>query len=455
MEKNLAERSSTDDPYRKSGQTRRAILSAAAKLFKNEGFNATTMRRIAAAANMEAGSIYYYFRSKDQILDEVLDVGVRQLLDEVRKITKRAKAEGEPFRETLTRLIDTHLTFLLIESDFTSANIRNYPILPEKRRASHRPLREAYAKLWRSFLQTAQDAGDLRGDVSVILVNQFILGAMNWTAEWYDVQRYPVGQLSERMSKLLLDGMSAEHGEVAEVSIESFGGLRDRADFDGEAKLTRHQILRAAARILRESGYKAATLRRIASEADMEAGSVYYHFGSKEEILEEVLDLGLRDLLSGVRGAINTIRNEEDHRNRIATAIAVHLAYLFRASEFTSANIRIYGMLPEKIRSRHRPIRHEYARVWDQILRDAQQAGVLRSDIKVVPLRQVMLGALNWTVEWFDPGKAEQPGHYALSSFAGLLTKMLLDGLSTSGPAARAARRSRVGGEPGLQTTKK
>jgi TetR/AcrR family transcriptional regulator, cholesterol catabolism regulator len=455
MGKMFAQRSSTDEPYRKSGQTRRAILSAAAKLFRNEGFNATTMRRIAEAANMEAGSIYYHFRSKDQILDEVLDVGVRQLLDEAKKITKRAKAEGEPFRETLTRLIDTHLTFLLIESDFTSANIRNYPILPEKRRASHRPLREAYAKLWRSFLQHAQDAGDLRGDVSVILVNQFILGAMNWTAEWYDIQRYPVGQLSERMSQLLLDGMCAEHGEVAEVSVESFGGQRDGADFDGKAKLTRHQILRAAARILRESGYKAATLRRIASEADLEAGSVYYHFGSKEEILEEVLDLGLRDLLSGVRGAINTIRNKEDHRNRIATAIAVHLAYLFRASEFTSANIRIYGMLPEEIRSRHRPIRHEYARLWDQILRDAQQAGVLRSDIKVVPLRQVMLGALNWTVEWFDPGKAEQPGHYTLSSFAGLLTKMLLDGLSTSGPAPRAARRSRVGGEPGLQTIKK
>ncbi|MCO6392455.1 TetR family transcriptional regulator [Aliihoeflea aestuarii] len=423
-----------DEPYGKSVQTRRAILLAAAKLFSKEGYNATTMRRIAEAANLEAGSIYYHFGSKDQILDEVLDIGVRQLYEQIRGIVERSAAEGDPFRKTFAQLVDTHLCFLLKESDFTSANIRNFPMLSDKRRKAHRPLREAYAQLWRSFLQHHQD--DLRGDISVTLVSQFILGAMNWTAEWYDSERYPVSLLSERLSKLLLDGMCTKRGGTVRESLESLD-LTDGLEPAGKAERTRHQILRTAARILRESGYKAATIRRVASEAGLEAGSVYYHFGSKEEILDEVLDLGLRDLLNGVSHAAAIWPNKEDHRNRIATAIATHMAYLFRASEFTSANIRIYGMLPEGIRSRHRPVRHQYAKVWDRLLREAQTAGALRSDIKVVPLRQAMLGALNWTVEWFDPGKGDQRGYYTLSAFTDLLIKMLLDGISANGSAPK------------------
>ena len=94
-------------------------------------------------------------------------------------------------------------------------------------------------------------------------------------------------------------------------------------------------------------------------------------------------------------------------------------------------------MLPEGIRSRHRPVRHQYAKVWDRLLREAQTAGALRSDIKVVPLRQAMLGALNWTVEWFDPGKGDQRGYYTLSAFTDLLIKMLLDGISANGSAPK------------------
>ncbi|UUP19959.1 TetR/AcrR family transcriptional regulator [Nitratireductor thuwali] len=423
-----------EEPYGKSVQTRRAILLAAAQLFSKEGYNATTMRRIAEVANLEAGSIYYHFGSKDQILDEVLDIGVRQLYEQIRGIVERSAAEGDPFRKTFAQLVDTHLCFLLKESDFTSANIRNFPMLSDKRRRAHRPLRETYAQLWRSFLQHHQD--DLRGDISVTLVSQFILGAMNWTAEWYDSERYPVSLLSERLSKLLLDGMCTKRGGTVRKSVESLD-LTDGLEPAGKAERTRHQILRTAARILRESGYKAATIRRVASEAGLEAGSVYYHFGSKEEILDEVLDLGLRDLLNGVSHAAAIWPNKEDHRNRIATAIATHMAYLFRASEFTSANIRIYGMLPEGIRSRHRPVRHQYAKVWDRLLREAQTAGALRSDIKVVPLRQAMLGALNWTVEWFDPGKGDQRGYYTLSAFTDLLIKMLLDGISANGSAPK------------------
>ena len=59
----------------KSERSRDLILHSAAQLFRRQGFSATTLRQIAARAKIKAGSIYYHFDSKEQILDEVLDVG--------------------------------------------------------------------------------------------------------------------------------------------------------------------------------------------------------------------------------------------------------------------------------------------------------------------------------------------------------------------------------------------
>ncbi|PCH70557.1 MAG: TetR family transcriptional regulator [Rhodobacteraceae bacterium] len=415
---------------KKSDRTRAQILSAAARLFRDEGHSAATMRRISQAAGMEAGSIYYHFAAKEEILDAVLEIGLRDLFTKVESYWKSAKARQDGVRTVFSDMVDLHLGFLLTHSDFTSANIRTYPVLPEEMRSRHRPLRKAYAALWDDMLSWYQERGLLRTDMRVAPLRQFIIGALNWTVEWYDAARYPVEELSQRVAKLLLEGMSEE--SVRGHPLPSTGKLAEQDSGDaakGKAARSRAQVLSAAARTIRDRGYKAATMRAIAQEAGSEAGSIYYHFRSKEDILDEVLDLGLRDLLNGVRDAVADTAASKDHRGRIATAMEAHLNYLFQASEFTSANIRIYGQLPKEVRARHWPVRHEYARLWDGILKAAQNGGDIRSDIKVVPLRQVMLGALNWTVEWFDPAKSTNPDHYDLAELTGMLQKLLLDGL--------------------------
>ena len=49
-----------------------------------------------------------------------------------------------------------------------------------------------------------------------------------------------------------------------------------------------------------------------------------------------------------------------------------------------------------------------------------------------------MLGALNWTVEWFDPNKGGNPGYLSLSEFSGMLIKLLLEGIRDRENVARA-----------------
>jgi AcrR family transcriptional regulator len=414
---------SQDGLLSKSEQTRAMILAAAARYFRCQGYNAATMRKIAKFANIEAGSIYYHFLSKEDILDEVLELGLSRLYNEARQILAKAKAQDKGFQRVLSEMVDTHLTFLLSQSDFTSANIRNFPMLSEELRQKHRPLRRAYSDLWNGFLTEAQQNGCVRTDIAIKPVRQFVLGALNWTVEWYDAERYPVATLSERVTKLLLEGMATKgHSPVLTPKLDRKQFSDPEADYI-EAGQTRQQVLSAAAGIIRDRGYKAASV------AGIEAGSIYYHFRSKDDILDEVLDKGLRILLQEVTWTVSN-RKQEDNLRIVADAIEAHMECLFQASEFTSANIRTYGQLPSDVRARNWPVRHEYALLWDRILDDAQKSGGLRPDIKIVPLRQVMLGALNWTVEWFDPAKAGQEGNISLSGLVEILQKLLLSGLS-------------------------
>lgn len=167
-----------------------------------------------------------------------------------------------------------------------------------------------------------------------------------------------------------------------------------------KSERSRDLILHAAAQLFRRQGFSATTLRQIAARAKIKAGSIYYHFDSKDDILEEVLDRGLRHVFDTVKNAVARA-GKVSHRRKIGLAIEAHLVALLETSEFTSANIRIYGQLPEHLKKPHRPLRRAYAKYWDRLFLNARRAGEIRADIEIVPLRMFVIGSLNWTIEWF------------------------------------------------------
>ena len=180
----------------------------------------------------------------------------------------------------------------------------------------------------------------------------------------------------------------------------SAGGKHAALGSLSKSEKSRDQILMSAAQLFRRQGFSATTLRQIAGRAKIEAGSIYYYFDSKEAILEEILDRGLRHVFEKAKAAVKQAGNAP-HRRRISLAIEAHLVALLESSEFTSVNIRIYGQLPEHLKKPHRPLRRAYAKYWDQLFLSARRAGEIRADIEIIPLRMFVLGALNWTIEWF------------------------------------------------------
>jgi AcrR family transcriptional regulator len=175
-----------------SGRTR--ILEEAANLFVVRGYAETSLRGIAAAAGMKAGSVYYHFESKDRIIEEVLREGmtaVEQAFDAAADRT----AAGSP-QERLTAHVGAHLEALFAHGAFTAAHVTMFHTVPDEVREVIVPLRDRYERRWADLLEELAPSGSQR---DVGLARLILIGAMNSSLEWYD----PEGSES-------VDGLAAE-----------------------------------------------------------------------------------------------------------------------------------------------------------------------------------------------------------------------------------------------------
>jgi AcrR family transcriptional regulator len=186
--------------------TRERVLLEAARLFRHHGYAATTLREIADAAGVKAGSIYYHFESKEQILGEVLDKGITIVADAVRTRIE-ARPESALWRDRIAAGIEGHLWGMLHYGDFTSANMRIYGQIPASAKNRHRVVRRAYADYWDRLLESALASGELRHDTSTAMIRLFVIGALNWTGEWYNPQRGSFQDFSRQITAIVFDGI--------------------------------------------------------------------------------------------------------------------------------------------------------------------------------------------------------------------------------------------------------
>ena len=199
---------------------------------------------------------------------------------------------------------------------------------------------------------------------------------------------------------------------------------RTRAPFAKSAR-TRARILDSAARVFSQNGYAATRLTDIAEAADVKQGSLYYYFDSKDTLVAEMLRLGLKKTHEHVVSAVEALGAEASAIARLGAAIHAHAEAVIEAVDYTAANARILGQLPEELRKRHiRVDQRPYAKLWDGLLSDALDAGEIRDDLDLQTLRLLILGSLNWTVEWPDRAKRSP------EKIANLLISALFDGIT-------------------------
>lgn len=191
-------------------------------------------------------------------------------------------------------------------------------------------------------------------------------------------------------------------------------------------KVGRDGILNVAARLFREHGYGSVSLRKIAESVGIKAGSIYYHFSSKDKIVVAILDEGILAVHEQMRQVITAPPQDRDAAAILRAAIRVHLRALLDFSDYTSANVRIFGQVPQAVRDANLPVRRAYEAEWDKLLSDLQAKRALRHDVDIRRFRLMLIGALNATLEWFDPDRGSPDAladAYADVFLDGILTK--------------------------------
>jgi AcrR family transcriptional regulator len=165
------------------GNRRRELVRAAARLFRRQGFDATSTRDIAAATGMQSGSPFYHFKSKQDLLYAVMEEGMRNAIERQQALMART-GELAP-QERLRQLVRHHFDILLGPgSDFIPVMLYEARAITPRQRAALAALQSDYEAPWVPVLQALHEDGRLHAEVK--LARLLIFGALNWSAQWYD-----------------------------------------------------------------------------------------------------------------------------------------------------------------------------------------------------------------------------------------------------------------------------
>jgi AcrR family transcriptional regulator len=159
------------------------------------------------------------------------------------------------------------------------------------------------------------------------------------------------------------------------------------------------RFLDAAARLFRQKGFEATTVREIAKAAGSLPGSLHYRYPTKAALLIDLTRRGMDADLAAVRGAIAGVT---DPVERLRLALRARLEYLLSRD---AAQVILYDWRALKGKPREEMIRlrDRYEAFWSGLVYEAAGSGRLRPDLDLKMLRFLLLGAVNSVAQWYSP----------------------------------------------------
>lgn len=162
----------------------------------------------------------------------------------------------------------------------------------------------------------------------------------------------------------------------------------------------REQVLAAAAREFSAKGYESSSLRDIAAAAGVLAGSLYYHFRSKDELFATVHAEGFRQLHAALDAALEGVT---EPWARLEAACAAHLDQLVNGNDVAVVTATsLFRTMGPALQRRLNRQRDDYEQRFRALIADLD----LPRRVDRSMLRLLLLGALNWARLWYRPGKS-------------------------------------------------
>lgn len=154
-------------------------IDAAATVFADKGFHGATTHDIAAEMGIQQGSLYYYFKSKEQALQEVCEYGFENYVERMEKICVKA----QPFEAKLLAIITSHLSNYRQKNNAMKVHNDQRLYLSKESRVLLKELGTRYRRLLEQTLYEGVEQGVVRDDIDTHFIAYSVIGICNsWGA---------------------------------------------------------------------------------------------------------------------------------------------------------------------------------------------------------------------------------------------------------------------------------
>ena len=186
-----------------------------------------------------------------------------------------------------------------------------------------------------------------------------------------------------------------------------------------ESDTSRGRILEAAAFMLKSRGLSRTKLSDVAERAGMLAPSLYHHFRSKNQIVEEVMVEGIYRNTRYIMQRVEVLGSDASALERLEMAIKAHVEFLLTGDDFSSAVGQVFHDLPDETRHRVLAAYSTFDNYWRDLIVASQRSGFCRSSMDPTVMRKFLIAMLDSSNSWFRPGKlsAQEIGRQACELF--------------------------------------
>jgi AcrR family transcriptional regulator len=185
------------------GSTRREeILAVAGEVFIERGFEAATTREIAMRAGILSGALYHHFRTKEEMLFEL----VRDVYSGILARLQAVERLDIPAEETLRIAVKNHVRYVIENQKRTALVLDEFRSLTREHQRLVRRVENAYAERLDNLIRAGQESGAIRTDLEVRVARMTLVGAANWVHRWYRPAA-DAEQVANEISSILLGGL--------------------------------------------------------------------------------------------------------------------------------------------------------------------------------------------------------------------------------------------------------
>lgn len=395
----LTHASNRPSPFNRKAQhdaKRVAILSEAARLFNGKGSRATTLQDVARGLGLTKTSLYYYVRTKEELIYQCYDLALRRqhaCLDTL-------EASAAPPLECARQFF--HSQFAAWLNAREGRDIHMAALLEiASLEASHRALIEGeYVRMFkrlRRFLSAARDAGDLR-DIETISATRAILGATDWLFYWlHQVDQAAIGTTADAAWDIILHGIATTGIDYQPSTLQPGSTMnRPPQGFDREQQHRRKQeaFYKAGTWFFNKAGFNGASLDDIAEHLNVSKGAFYYHIRNKEDLLyacyERSIDITRRIHRRVMAEELSGLEKIDEIARRVFHAQNSEVGPLIRYNTITA--------LPTPRRKIILEATEETNRQFEACLREGIRDGSIRN-VDPFLARSLIAGAINASMD--------------------------------------------------------